>query len=403
MYWVNNTLLLKGEERPTADEFNQAKLDLVARYRVTTAGSAPFMICYAAAPDKLQFFILDRHDFLHEVSYEFLRPTMVIQCIQFLHMMVNITRIMVSVAKQLPPSRCTIPLGRRIWHDPTWITFLDDCVAKQISRFRERYDYIDIGVLRSMYVYARGHRGLVQVKKVPRVRQDGTYVLTMKTRGVEALPCDENELRAAIACVLAGLWWLHEGGFVHRNIHWGNVLRIKPGEYVLIDFEHGGDADEEFEFPSGRWDDGTLEGNRYTCGSDIYELGKLAQDELLKSDVGRAFWENLRNPDPQERMTAAQALEHPWIKGAALQKEKKQEASESYSDVGNSKEEVKEESKKQIKGEDNEDNKDYVEDEEYFDDEDYLEDVVAFLLERFKRGNRAVLAQVRTLIAKVGG
>ena len=86
--------------------------------------------------------------------------------------------------------------------------------------------------------------------------------------------------------------------------------------YVLIDFEHGGLADTEPPSPKPvAWDDATLENGVYTKASDMYELGKL-KDHLpgvVLSANGVEFWDNLRNEDHQQRMTAQNALIHPWM------------------------------------------------------------------------------------------
>ncbi|RUS16676.1 hypothetical protein BC937DRAFT_90936 [Endogone sp. FLAS-F59071] len=323
MYWIGNTLLLKGEEEV---DFPKNDRDLTNRYRATSAG-APFMICYIAGRWDIQFFVLDRHNHLYKI-YEFYFYD---DPCKFLKITINIARVMVSVAKQLRPDSITFPLGQRLQFKETWITFLDDLVIKHVPSFDDIFDF---DALKEMYSHASGHRGLVQMEEMPYMTSDGTYVLTMKTRGIEAKPHNEDELRAVMVCILEGLCWLHNGGFVHRNIHWKNIMRVKGDEYVLIDFEHGGYANESLRFSNYRWDRNTLTSNKYTCASDMYELKNLIKGddaerlglvECVKSQAGLDFWKNLQNPMHSKRMTAAQALKHPWIKIAALEEPKKKE------------------------------------------------------------------------------
>ena len=51
---------------------------------------------------------------------------------------------------------------------------------------------------------------------------------------------DVAELKKAIREVLTGLSFLHERGFVHREIRWENVVKDVNGSFVLIDLENAG-------------------------------------------------------------------------------------------------------------------------------------------------------------------
>ena len=51
---------------------------------------------------------------------------------------------------------------------------------------------------------------------------------------------DVAELKTAIREILTGLSFLHERGFVHRDIRWENIVKDVNGSFVLIDLENAG-------------------------------------------------------------------------------------------------------------------------------------------------------------------
>ena len=234
--------------------------------------------------------------------------------IRLLCTVVNTTRILVTIADQL--LEITIPLGKRTKISNSTITLYDEMVEKSVSLNDLPYSKnLDerVTFLKGMYEYARDQPGLVQVWKGPTLKHRGQYQVMLKTRGVRRQPVDEQDLCEMVRCVLLGLKRLHNGGYVHRDIRIPNILYVPGGSfgglYVLIDFEHGGYDGELMKMKELRgWDEGTLDDNgQYTTQSDLYELGKMLEEFHNLSNEGRDL--------KRKCMTAAQALNHIWIKG----------------------------------------------------------------------------------------
>ena len=127
----------------------------------------------------------------------------------------------------------------------------------------------------------------------------------------------ENDLRRMAKCVLNGLKRLHAGGFVHRDIRLPNILYLpheSQFEYVLIDFENGGKIGKKFTESDylKEWTRETLSRTKcYDSNSDVFQLGVLlGKHRVLKSAMGREFVKKLK----EKKLSAAQALEEPWLK-----------------------------------------------------------------------------------------
>ena len=137
----------------------------------------------------------------------------------------------------------------------------------------------------------------------------------MKTQGISRVLKTENQLREMTKYVLTGLVRLHEGKFVHRDIRLPNILYVpdssENSKYVLIDFEHGGYDKQKPNGPLRDWDENTLtSAGHYTLRSDMYQLGNLLEKYSdLMTTTGNIFVNRLKS----KYMSAAAALQHPWI------------------------------------------------------------------------------------------
>jgi hypothetical protein len=65
------------------------------------------------------------------------------------------------------------------------------------------------------------------------------YEVTLAPLGVQRMPADEEELKAAVKAVLTALRGLHSNGFVHRDIRWENVLHTGTVSWSMMPgFQH---------------------------------------------------------------------------------------------------------------------------------------------------------------------
>ena len=98
----------------------------------------------------------------------------------------------------------------------------------------------------------------------------------------------------------------------------GNIVRSPGGGYVLIDLELADWKDRNpampLSFRPACWDDGTLDvQGRYTTASDVQLIGKLMGDPRLEGVRLSAVGEDLRQRMLDKSISAAEALQHPWL------------------------------------------------------------------------------------------
>jgi len=324
--------MLKGEEKAIPNSFHEALGDLTDKFDKLDPlffGDQQFLICYAVAGWKISFYAIDgtpeaasKPSRLITLSPQF-DLWKVADRITVISVTINILRILVTIGPYLPND--VIPLYIPIQQAlGSTITFYNDSVVKELSF--QYLPYVDgslkerIAFLREMYAHVKGCLNLVQLKKRP-IKGRSTYSLIMTMRGIRRLPCNETELHSMVRSLLVGLDCLHSGNYVHRDIQEPNVLFVPENpagsKYVLIDFEHGGKANEEMNERLSDWDHRTLSNNQYTTLSDIYQLGKLIERLMMRfqmsiSDNGKTFVKKLK----EKKMNATQALQHAWITDA---------------------------------------------------------------------------------------
>ena len=137
-----------------------------------------------------------------------------------------------------------------------------------------------------------------------------TGVCACKKRSSPAILCDIH-----LTCVGAFV----QGGFVHRDLRWANVVCTAQRKYFLIDLELAGKTGRcNFKLESAAWQAACDMQNGdcfYTATSDMYMVGNLMQaaldeqPQMTISPEGRDLMRSLL----QKRLDAAAALAHPWI------------------------------------------------------------------------------------------
>jgi serine/threonine protein kinase len=206
------------------------------------------------------------------------------------------------------------------------MTFNPDSVEKRI--LVQELPYAEnptkrVEFLCGMYLHARGCRGLVQVKSTPKLtKNSGDYKVTMKTMGFHKSPQDEGGLKSMAKDLVTGLARLHEKNYLHCDIRLPNIIYDPYGptgpQYVLIDFEHAGQARGRCGVTKNAvndtewlkaWDIGMLDDGIYTKASEMYQLAKVLRQCLPLSQDGEDFVVRLE----QKSMTVHESLQHVWI------------------------------------------------------------------------------------------
>lgn len=150
-------------------------------------------------------------------------------------------------------------------------------------------------------------------------QQADEYVVHLAPVGVPCHrpPDTERALARAVHGVLCGLAVLHGAGFVHRDVHWRNVICLQAQDrWLLIDLEHAGregcDCRRE-PYPLRHWTRRTLEADgRYTAASDLRMVAEQLLEDLpfRLSGQGKDLRAQLLGGGFH---SAASALDHAWL------------------------------------------------------------------------------------------
>ncbi|GIL98231.1 hypothetical protein Vretimale_3642 [Volvox reticuliferus] len=131
----------------------------------------------------------------------------------------------------------------------------------------------------------------------------------------------EEEARCMAGGLLQGLAAIHEAGFVHRDVRWDNFVCSPEGRrWFLIDLETCARANQQPKdgFQLFGWQsDITLVEGRYTCASDLYQLGLVFNAKcgsLLESEAGKEFLNAILTQPIDQRLSAVELLRHEWLR-----------------------------------------------------------------------------------------
>ncbi|KAI0148960.1 kinase-like domain-containing protein [Pestalotiopsis sp. NC0098] len=169
-------------------------------------------------------------------------------------------------------------------------------------------------------------------------------------------PLPESEAKQITAQVLEGLTYMHENGFVHRDLKPGNIMVVTRGPDWFVKITDFGISKRRLEDVTTlhTMQRGTigfvapevlelLPNDSYTFSVDMWSLGAVVYriitnatafrsvaelfkfangispfpsytlEEIGTSQEAQDFVVNLMRSDPRERLTAASATIHPWI------------------------------------------------------------------------------------------
>jgi len=118
------------------------------------------------------------------------------------------------------------------------VTFYPRFVQKRIP---QEWQFSDVEDLLRLYRIILADKPKYLVNLASQLRRTRSHVI-LELTPIGYTPIIEclGDLKKAIRDILLGLEFLHNHGFVHRDVRWANVIRDEVGTFRLIDFEHSG-------------------------------------------------------------------------------------------------------------------------------------------------------------------
>ena len=267
-------LLMHGEEKASSGELGTASDELKEKLRewnVLYMGELPFLFCYAAGADLLQFFVLDPQMVLHSLHEQPINVSTVGGALQMTVAVINIFRIFQTIERLAPKLGFPKLFSKLSRHDCD-ITFEPDYVAKvyhttrpsKLDKFqnasRGPFNSSDLERLDTLFCR------LVELSPRPDCLEVPTDIPVSDTRivrgapperakieveflevhmtpvGIQRPPNTKQEVQHLLCDVLRALVILHKLGYVHCDVRWPNIITAPlAGQpmgacWCLIDF-----------------------------------------------------------------------------------------------------------------------------------------------------------------------
>lgn len=291
LVWNSKSILVfRGEEKEAKNVMHEAKDDLVSKCGSMSEiffGQIPYVFCYAAAGNNVQFFVINREKQLIPLHSTEFNLGCVESRVEIVIMALNIAWCLrdyeMMENSAIFPFNCWIKRNNGVE-----IFFGSDFVKKRI--LSDNYQLADLNILKKIYeAIIKGD--IVNTIKCEEIKTKPFEIkLTPICYPFGIYKIDSNEkLLLALKSVVAALVGLHSKGIVHRDIRWENVL-FDSENYLLTDFECAGKVDivlpkdlrkyGNIQYPEIFKDKNT----KYTKQVDLYLVGKLIEYIQLKGD-----------------------------------------------------------------------------------------------------------------------
>ena len=185
------------------------------------------------------------------------------------------------------------------------VTICPNYVKKVIPKDWKYLNRMDFDTLYDL-ILTEKPRNIINLRNKP-TESRWSICLELTPVGFSPYVTTIQDVKLAIANILAGLDWLHQRGFVHRDIRWDNVIREANGQFRLIDLEMAGrEGVVDYVIPT--WP--ALENSTYTKGVDLMMLDSMISryDALLDRDA-QEFRAKLTG-----HCTIEEVMKDPWLK-----------------------------------------------------------------------------------------
>lgn len=224
--------------------------------------------------------------------------------------MINFFRLIHTMAPYIPAN--PTPLFKTV----QGITYFDSYVMKELR--------VNVTCPDALYEFLGNRKvpGAVKVEKA-----NGR--LKVSPKGTRTHDCGEGlfleDVRAAIKSILLCLRFLHEQGFVHRDLRWANLIRsfsyhhdgtLKSFEFLVIDFEFAERDGAAMNIAEYIHNDVVTYGENYSSLHDLKLVGKMVRSwaHSNRNDLDESAVDFInaitRDEDP---LSASDAQRHAWL------------------------------------------------------------------------------------------
>lgn len=318
LLWLpSGVLAFKGEDKATGVDIQEARHDLRTKMNVFSDaffGRVPYQLAYACSGSLLEFVAFMRTD--NPARPQEVQLTNVIdlatisgrtQCVRYA---VNIARLLMAIHQEHRDGN-VIRLGSTLSTPSSTVVVAGDYVKKKARQYTGA---VIVDLYGRIKVAGRIPH-LIFPSSDPRVGRNTLAVDLEPVGFCGRVPTTAAECKKAGRSVLTALAWLHENGFVHRDIREVNIM-LAGGEWFLIDLEWANYENLPMEGynPTLCPPERSTQGFVWATSADMWQFGKLLERWNQLDALGVNFVNNLTNPDPSIRLTATQALNHEFFR-----------------------------------------------------------------------------------------
>jgi len=319
--WYGSTLIFKGEESPHAEDYEFLIHSLTSHMHTWSPifyGDLEYMLCYVCAGNLFQFFVVEKNlrakPLTKPIDLRSPHNRLIL-----LQAVINLFRIFHTLAPMLDHNMAHWPLHKEMIHSSgTSLTFFEKFVTKRVPDFHLR-EFSHFEALKQLYstIHQFNIPNIAHPYRPPTLEND-LFQVDLSPVGYSQLPETEDDLKNALRCLLRALHFIHQYGFVHRDICWANIVKTPSdsGEWVLIDLELANFADLQPENKLDTWPR-EVETIGFTSAADIFMVGDLLDPDFFDFTLGEEIEEfqmKLQNPNVKQRPTAFQALNDPYLR-----------------------------------------------------------------------------------------
>jgi len=316
MWLPSGVLAFKGEDKALESDIGMARCELLTKlgnFSDTFFGQAQYQICYAAGGSLLEFLVITRDpsggrptcsSLTDQVNLSTVRGRSL--CVRYA---INIARVLVSL-QRAHPEGSVVRLGSRITTHSSVVEVFGDFVRKQTKDFTGE-------VLQDLYQQIKDRQAPCLVYADDNITFTRTNGLTVHISPVGFCgrpPASFAEMVVAGRQILTALIWLHENGWVHRDIRPQNIL-FADGRWYLMDLEWANIIDSEMAryHPQQEFTPPELIGmeeGKWTSACDMWQFGKLINSWGHLNSNGQNYVSTQRSSTPSNRLSAKESLSH---------------------------------------------------------------------------------------------